>query len=127
MRSSAPGQPALSQGGPGWWRGAGSEALAKLISGDAQSAFIHIAEHIAGPYDVSVDFNWPGSRLARSAPLVAVGSTFLAGDGEGNRAVVEIVEVSGERSGRLDQTTWANPTDRYLQEASAAVARVLGR
>jgi hypothetical protein len=58
---------------------------------------------------------------------VAVGSTFLAGDGEGNRAVVEIVEVSGERSGRLDQTTWANPTDRYLQEASAAVARVLGR
>jgi hypothetical protein len=70
--------------GPGWWLGAGSEALAKLSRGDAQSASIDIAEHLAGPYDVSVDFNWgSGSRLARSAPEVAVGSPFLAGDGEG--------------------------------------------
>lgn len=107
----------LCPGGASWWQGAGNRILEKLREGDASSAGAMQAEALAGTFDFDVDFNWPGTKLADAAPHLAAGATFIAGDGEGNRARVEIVEDGRRRAGRIVPGTWVNPTERLWKEA----------
>lgn len=102
---------ALHPEGAGWWRGNGARAFEYLAAGNAIEAFVSLAEDLAGPFDVQVDFNGPPSRMATQVPDLPVGARGVAGDGEGDRAEIEIVERDGDRYAVIVPGTVRNPTD----------------
>jgi hypothetical protein len=102
---------ALHPEGAGWWRGNGAQAFEYLAAGNADWAFASVAEDLAGPFDVRVDFNWPPSRMAMHVPDLPVGARMVAGDGEGDRAEIEIIERDGDRYAVVMPGTFRNPTD----------------
>jgi hypothetical protein len=102
---------ALHPEGAGWWRGDGARAFEYLAAGNADEAFVSVAENLAGPFDVQVDFNRPPSRMAMQVPDLPVGARRVAGDGEGDRAEIEIVERDGDRYAVVMPGTFRNPTD----------------
>jgi hypothetical protein len=119
--------------GAGWWRGDGAPAFEYLAAGNADHAFASLAENLAGPFDVRVDFNDPPSTMIRAVPDLPVGARTVAGDGEGDRAEIEIIERDGHRYAVIVPGTFCNPTDEIwracweeakeiLQSDSAALA-----
>jgi hypothetical protein len=102
---------AFQSGGARWWRGNGARAFEYLAAGDADHAFVSIAEDLAGPFDVQVDFNDPPSTMIRAVPDLPVGARTVAGDGEGDRAEIEIIERDGHRYAVIVPGTFRNPTD----------------
>jgi hypothetical protein len=119
--------------GAGWWRREGAPAFDYLAAGNADKAFVSLAEDLAGPFDVQVDFNDPPSTMIRAVPDLPVGARTVAGDGEGDRAEIEIIERDGHRYAVIVPGTFRNPTDdiwracwgeakEITQSDSAAVA-----
>jgi hypothetical protein len=102
---------ALHPAGAGWWRGNEARAFEYLAAGNADHAFVSLAEDLAGPFDVRVDFNDPPSTMIRAVPDLPVGARTVAGDGEGNRAEIEIIERDGYRYAVIVPGTFRNPTD----------------
>jgi hypothetical protein len=102
---------ALHPEGAGWWRGNGARAFGNLAAGNADEAFVSLAEDLAGPFDVLIDFNGPPFSMATRVPGLPVGARGVAGDGEGDRAEIEIVERDGERYAVIVPGTVRNPTD----------------
>ncbi len=101
----------LCPGGSSWWLDEGIPVLAFLLDGEATYAATEQAEILAGPYDRSVDFNWPGTRVVDRYPELQADTSFLAGDWEGNRARYRIVESEGRLYAEMEKDSWFNPTE----------------
>jgi hypothetical protein len=112
--------------GTTWWMDDGIPVLAFLIEGEAVSARIEQAEILAGPYDRSVDFNWPGSIVAERLQDLVPGTSFVAGDGEGNRARYHVVEQEGRLVAEMQEDSWINQTDDIERIAYEELTAILG-
>jgi hypothetical protein len=115
---------ALHPEGSGWWRGNGARAFEYLAAGNGDEAFVSLAEDLAGPFDVEVDLNRPPSRMATQVPDLPVGARAVAGDGEGDRAEIEIVERDSDRYAVIVPGTFRNPTDDIWAASSDEVNEI---
>lgn len=112
-------------GGPSWWYEDGFPALACLLEGLASEAETEQAEILAGPFDREVDFNWPASRVLERYPDLNPGTSFVAGDGEGNRARYCIYEEGGVVRAEMESDSWRNPTDDLWSETWRELTELL--
>lgn len=113
-------------GGTTWWLDDGIPVLAFLIEGEAVYARIEQAEILAGPYDRTVDFNWPGSIVAERLQDLVPGTSFVAGDGEGNRARYHVLEQEGRVVAEMQEDSWINHTDDFERVAYDELTAILG-
>lgn len=86
--------------GAGWWHLSdprSARARDELLDGNPDIAFAAIGERVAEPAPDVWDPNWPAHKVAWALlPSDAqVGHTFVVGNGEGNRATVEVIESGG--------------------------------
>jgi len=113
--------------GATWWRQEGQLALRYLFAGKPNEAIARVAEALAGPFDVDVDFNWPARKLFGNGVVpeeLAIGTVLIAGDGEGSRAQLEVVEREGQRGFEKRPGSDSHPTAE-LQKVTHREARAL--
>jgi hypothetical protein len=73
-----------------------------------------------------VDFNWPGSIVAERLPDLVAGTSFIAGDGEGNRARYDVVEWEGHLVAEMQADSWINHTDHIWSAALDELTAIVG-
>jgi hypothetical protein len=112
-------------GGSAWWLDEGIPVIAFLMEGEATYAETEQAEILAGPYDRAVDFNWPGSILAERLPGLEEGKSFLAGDGEGNRARYQVERREGRLIAQMEPNSWINHTEDLWSAAHRELTTLL--
>jgi hypothetical protein len=104
----------------------GIPVLALLIEGEANYAAIEQAEILAGPHDHAVDFNWPDSIVAERVPDLEAGTSFVAGDREGNRARYDVVRWEGRLVAEMQTDSWINHTDDIWSAALDELSAIVG-
>jgi hypothetical protein len=105
------------------------ERLERLRTGELEHVSAALHDHLAGPYDVAWDGNWPScyERLrGRMPPGVRPGDIVLGGDGGGTRISIEVAEhPEGGLTGEHLRRTWRDPPfeEYWLDTYSRLAAR----
>lgn len=109
-----------------WWSSA--EALRpkeRLLAGEADCAWTAVAERLAEPAEDCWDPNWPPQKVAWALlpPGGTRGDSFVVGNGEGERARVELAERDGQLVAVL--TASRGPLDEVWDDAMAQAKALL--
>src|SRR2546425_5220959 len=99
-----------------WLLGVTADAVTRrerALAGELVGITVELCDHLAGPYEVLWDGNWPSAapRLRGRIPATArPGDVIIGGDGGGGRtALLVTADDDGVTTGEVFPGTWRDP------------------